>query len=328
MINRRKFLKTGMFGSASLLLRGKTIAAQNVFTSTILSTWSSNVKANNAAWSILQNNGRALDAIEKGIRVTEADPTDNSVGYGGLPDRDGIVSLDACVMDEFGSCGAVMALEQIMHPISVARLVMEKTVHVQLAGEGALQFALAQGFKKQNLITRESERIWRGWLKTSGYVPFSKEESKTKNERINNHDTIGMIALDAKQNLSGGCSTSGLSFKMHGRVGDSPIIGAGLFVDNEVGAATATGIGEEVIKICGTHTIIELMRQGIEPEEACKRAVERIAKRHGANARNIQVGFIALRRDGVFGGYSIVKGFDFVVTTKEGTRVVQSKSLV
>ena len=177
------------------------------------------------------------------------------------------------------------------------------------------------------MLTPESEKLWREWLKTSGYVPLSREGQKTKNQKINNHDTIGMIALDAKQNLGGGCSTSGLSFKMHGRVGDSPVIGAGLFVDNEVGAATATGIGEEVIKICGTHTIIELLRQGIEPEEACKRAIERIAKRHGANARNIQVGFIALRRDGAFGGYSIVKGFDFVVTTKERTRVVSSKSL-
>jgi N4-(beta-N-acetylglucosaminyl)-L-asparaginase len=328
MFNRRKFLKAGMLGSASLLLKENAIGSQNVFTPAVLSTWSSNVKANNVAWSILQNNGRALDAIERGIRITEADPTDNSVGYGGLPDRDGIVSLDACVMDEFGNCGSVMALEQIMHPISVARLVIEKTKHVQLAGEGALQFALGQGFKKQNLLTPESEKAWREWLTTAGYIPSSREESKTKNEKMNNHDTIGMIALDAKQNLSGGCSTSGLSFKMHGRVGDSPIIGAGLFVDNEVGAATATGIGEEVIKICGTHTIIELLRQGIEPEEACKRAIERIAKRHGANARNIQVGFIALRRDGAFGGYSIVKGFDFVVTTKEGTRVMSSKSLL
>lgn len=327
MIDRRKFLKTGMLGSASLLLKENAIGSQNIFTPTILSTWSSNVKANNAAWIILQNKGSALDAIEKGINVTEADPTDNSVGYGGLPDRDGIVSLDACVMDEFGNCGAVMALEQIMHPISVARLVMEKTKHVQLASEGALLFALAQGFKKQNLLTPESERMWREWLKTSNYIPGREQELKRQNEKVKNHDTIGMIALDVKQNLSGGCSTSGLSFKMHGRVGDSPIIGAGLFVDNEVGAATATGIGEEVIKISGTHTIIELMRQGIEPEQACKKAVERIVKRNGANAKNIQVGFIALRKDGTYGGYSIIKGFDYVVTTKEGTRVVQSKSL-
>jgi N4-(beta-N-acetylglucosaminyl)-L-asparaginase len=327
MIDRRKFLKAGMLGSASLLLRENAFANKSVFSPTVLSTWSSNVKANNVAWSVLQNNGRALDAIENGIRITEADPTDNSVGYGGLPDRDGIVSLDACVMDEFGNCGAVMALEQIMHPISVARLVMEKTKHVQLAGEGALQFALAQNFKKQNLLTTESERAWKEWLKTSGYIPDKKEELIRQNEKEKNHDTIGMVALDAKQNLSGGCSTSGLSFKMHGRIGDSPIIGAGLFVDNVVGAATATGIGEEVIKICGTHTIVELMRQGIEPEQACKQAIERITKRHGANAKNFQVGFIALRRDGSYGGFSIVKGFDFVVTTKEGTRVVQSKSL-
>ena len=150
MINRRKFLKTGALGSASLLFKKHIFVTTNNFSPTILSTWSSNVQANNSAWAVLQNNGRALDAIEKGIRVTEADPTDNSVGYGGSPDRDGVVTLDACVMDEFGNCGSVMALEQIMHPISVARLVMQKTRHVQLAGEGALQFAIAQGFKKQN----------------------------------------------------------------------------------------------------------------------------------------------------------------------------------
>jgi N4-(beta-N-acetylglucosaminyl)-L-asparaginase len=330
MINRRKFIQTGLLGSASMLIKPALAGTRQPTMPSVISTWASNTKANRSAWPVLQKGGRGLDAIEKGIMVTEADPTDQSVGYGGLPDRDGIVTLDACVMDEWGNCGSVMALEEIMHPISVARLVMEKTKHVQIVGKGALQFALSQGFKKQNLLTPESEKAWKEWLRTSGYKPFMEKplNEKSKAAKSKNHDTIGMIALDSKHNLCGGCSTSGLSYKMHGRVGDSPIIGAGLFVDNEVGAATATGIGEEVVKICGAHTIIELMRQGISPEEACKKAVERIAKRHGENAKNIQVGFIALNKNGEYGGYSVIKGFDYVVTNKEGEKIEQAKSLL
>ncbi len=330
MLNRRKFIQTGILSSASVLI-SKYGAARYTHAAMpiVLSTWDSNVKANRGAWSVLEKGGRALDALEKGVKITEADPTDQSVGYGGLPDRDGIVTLDACVMDEWGNCGSVMALEKIMHPVSVARLVMEKTKHVQLAGDGALQFALSQGFKKQNLLTPQSVKAWKEWLKTSGYKPFGKTDilGERKTEKAKNHDTIGMIALDSKQNLSGACSTSGLAFKMHGRVGDSPIIGAALFVDNEIGAATATGIGEEVVKICGTHTIIELMRQGLSPEEACKKAVERIAKRHGENAKNVEVGFIALNKNGEYGGYGIIRGFTYVVTSREGEKIVQAKSL-
>jgi len=288
MLNRRTFLQSSFLGSSSLFVNkysGGTSASGPV----VLSTWSPNVKANAAAWTVLEKNGRALDAVEKGVRVTEADPKDQSVGYGGLPDRDGKVTLDACVMDENGNCGAVFAIENIMHPVSVARLVMEKTPHVQLTGEGALRFALSQGFKKENLLTPESEKAWREWLKTSHYDPMitvdniqeeiNKQKPKEVKGQINNHDTIGMLALDVNGNLSGACSTSGMAFKMSGRVGDSPIIGAGLFVDNEVGAATSTGVGEEVIKICGSHTVVELMRQGLSPEEACKKAVERICKK-------------------------------------------------
>ena len=331
MINRRKFLHTGVLSSAALLLnKYNSTGFKRPAMPVVMSTWPSNVKANRGAWTILEKGGRGLDAIEKGVIITEADPSDQSVGYGGLPDRDGIVTLDACVMDEFGNCGSVMALEEIMHPVSVARLVMEKTKHVQLAGDGALQFALANGFKRQNLLTAGSEQAWKSWLKESGYDPLKKNNAaeKNKKEKIKNHDTIGMIVLDAKQNLSGACSTSGLAYKMHGRVGDSPIIGAGLFVDNEVGAATATGIGEEVIKVCGAHTIIELMRQGISPEEACKRAVERIAKRHRVDLKNIQVGFIALNKNGEYGGYATIAGFDYVVTNNEGEKIVQAKSLL
>jgi N4-(beta-N-acetylglucosaminyl)-L-asparaginase len=320
MINRRKFIQASAFTSlASLLSRdawSNEVAAGVKNRPIVISTWGDNIKANAAAWEILGKGGRALDAVVKGVQVPEADPNDQSVGYGGLPDRDGRVTLDSCVMDEFGNCGAVMALEHIMHPVLVARMVMEKTPHVQLVGEGALQFALANGFKKENLLTEKSEKAWRNWLQTSKYEPNL------------NHDTIGMVALDANGKLGGACTTSGLAFKMHGRVGDSPIIGAGLFVDNEVGAASATGLGEEVVKVCGAHTIIESMRRGMSPESACREAVRRIVKNMGSNAQDTQVGFLAINNKGQAGGFSIKKGFSFCVTTKEGTKVINSKSWV
>ena len=321
-----------MLSSVSLLLSKCGQANKMANGPVVIATWGPNSKANEAAWNVLKEGGRALDAIEKGVKITEADPADQSVGYGGLPDREGRVTLDACVMDENGNCGSVMALEHIMHPVSVARLVMEKTPHVQLVGAGALQFALAQGFKKENLLTAESEDAWKKWLKTSKYNPMitveniEEESHKQIKGQINNHDTIGMIALDSANNLGGGCSTSGMAYKMHGRVGDSPIIGAGLFVDNEVGAATATGVGEEVVRICGAHTIIELMRQGYTPEEACKKAVERVVKRNGSKAKEIQVGFIALAKDGTYGAYAVAKGFNYAVRTNKGVEIINSKS--
>lgn len=335
MLNRRRFLQSSLLGSSSLLATKYSFGKLASKGAVVLSTWSPNVKANAVAWTVLENKGRALDAVEKGVRVTEADPADQSVGYGGLPDRDGKVTLDACVMDEKGNCGAVMAIENIMHPVSVARLVMEKTPHVQLAGDGALQFALSQGFKKENLLTAESEKAWKEWLKTSHYNPMitvdniqeeiNKQTKKEVKGQINNHDTIGMLAMDADGNLSGACSTSGMAYKMSGRVGDSPIIGAGLFVDNEIGAATSTGVGEEVIKICGSHVVVELMRQGFSPEEACKKAVERIVKRNGLNAKTIQVAFIALNKKGEYGGYSALKGFNYGVRSMQGEKVYDSK---
>lgn len=296
----------------------------------VISTWAPNVKANAEAWKILGKGGRALDAVEAGVQIPEADPHDQSVGYGGLPDRDGKVTLDASIMDEFGNCGAVMFLEKIMHPIKVARLVMEKTPHVQLAGEGALQFALEMGFKEQNLLTPASEKAWKDWLKTSKYDPMAIPkllEQKNQPGQINNHDTIGMLALDATGNLSGACTTSGMAFKMRGRVGDSPIIGAGLYVDNEIGAATSTGVGEEVVRICGSHTVIELMRQGLSPEEACKKTCERIIKKRGEKGKEVQVGFIALSNKGEFGGYAIQKGFTYAIQSNDGVKVYDSKSL-
>jgi N4-(beta-N-acetylglucosaminyl)-L-asparaginase len=332
MLNRRKFLQSSVLSSAALLFKranAEAIPYVSVKDNPIvISTWAQNVKANEAAWEVLGKGGRALDAVETGVQVPEADPNDQSVGYGGLPDRDGKVTLDACIMDETGNCGAVMFLENIMHPIKVARLVMEKTPHVQLVGEGALQFALANGFKMENLLTPESEKAWKEWLKNSKYDPMTIPrllEKQNQPGQQNNHDTIGMLAIDAKGDLSGACTTSGMAYKMRGRVGDSPIIGAGLYVDNEVGAATSSGVGEEVVRICGSHTVVELMRQGLKPEEACKKTCERIIRKRGEKAKDIQVGFIAINNKGEFGGYSLQKGFTYAVRTKQGTKIYTAK---
>ena len=323
MNSRRKFLKTtGILSSALLLnpldlIAKKIPGSENTFVNKpiVLSTWDFGLKANKEAWTILGKGGRALDAVEKGVRLVENDPNERSVGYGGRPDRDGRVTLDACIMDENYNIGSVACLENIKNPISVARMVMEKTPHVMLVGDGAFQFAVSQGFKKENILTAESEKEWKEWLKDSKYKPIVN---------IENHDTIGMIALDAHGNLSGACTTSGMAFKMHGRVGDSPIIGAGLFVDNEVGAATATGHGEEMIRTVGTHLVVELMRQGRNPQQACKEAVERIVKiteRRNKNLKDIQVGFIAINKNGEYGSYCIQDGFNFAVYDQKGNRL-------
>ena len=309
MSTRRKFLTLGTL--ASLAPLSKLFAGFNAKTATkpvVLSTWDFGVGANVEAWKILSSGGRSLDAVEAGARVPEGDPTESSVGLGGLPDRDGRVTLDACIMDEFANCGAVACLEHIVHPISVARKVMEKTPHVFLVGEGALQFALANGFEKENLLTAQSEKAWKEWLKTAEYKPVAN---------IENHDTIGIVALDQKQNLSGACTTSGMAYKMHGRVGDSPIIGAALFVDNEIGAATSTGVGEEVIRIVGSHLVVELMRQGNSPQKACETAVARIVKNQPIKSKEIQVGFLALNKNGEYGAYALQKGFTYAVHSNE-----------
>jgi N4-(beta-N-acetylglucosaminyl)-L-asparaginase len=325
MSNRRNFIKTAAVGSVAIALQSFTSKAENLAKPKsktnkpiVISTWNFGVQANGAAWEILYNNGRALDAVEAGVKVPEADPNERSVGYGGRPDRDGKVTLDACIMDEFANIGSVAALEHIKHPISVARAVMEKTPHVMLVGDGALQFALSQGFKKENLLLEASEKEWKEWLKTSKYKPIAN---------IENHDTIGMIALDSFGNLSGACTTSGMAFKMHGRVGDSPIIGAGLYVDNEIGAATATGHGEEVIIIAGCHLVVELMRQGRSPQQACEEAVSRIVKltkNRNKNLKDIQVGFIALDKQGNYGAYCIQGGFNFAVNDNSGNKLIDS----
>ena len=271
----------------------------------VISTWDFGVlRANQAAWAILSKGGRPLDAVEAGARVPEEDLKNHSVGRAGYPDRDGHVTLDASIMDETGGCGAVAGMEHIAHPISVARAVMEKTPHVLLVGEGATQFAVEQGFTyEKTLLTPESEVAWHEWLKTARYQPVANSETGTYGKSAlgtpggaKNHDTIGMLAIDARGNISGACTTSGMAWKLRGRVGDSPIIGAGLYVDNEVGGATSTGVGEEVIRNVGSFLVVELMRQGLSPQAACKAAVERILKKK-PEAKDIQVGFLAISKN-------------------------------
>jgi len=319
MIHRRHFFRLSSLGLASISFSSFR-SRENARKPIVISTWKEGINANKAAWEVLKNGGRALDAVEAGVMVTE-NSLNCCVGLGANPDRDGIVTLDASIMDEHGNCGSVAFLERIKHPISVARRVMEKTPHVFLVGEGAQKFAVAEGFPlEEQKLSEDAEKSYKEWLKKSEYRPKINIENSghafVPNKLANgdwNHDTIGMVALDAKGNLSGSCTTSGMAFKMRGRVGDSPIIGAGLYVDNEVGAATATGQGEDVIKICGTHLVVELMRQGLKPEAACKKAVERIINKNPQRAKEIQVGFIAINKQGEYGGYCIQSGFDFAV---------------
>jgi len=269
----------------------------------VISTWNHGYEANEAAWKVLENGGSAVDAVEAGVRIPEADPDNLSVGYGGLPDRDGHVTLDASIMKGNGECGSVTFLEHIKHPISVARLVMDKTPHVILSGEGALQFALDSGFMKENLLTEKAKKAWEEWLKKSEYDPVIN---------IENHDTIGMLAIDSSKHIAGACTTSGLAYKMHGRVGDSPVIGAGLYADDEVGAATATGMGELVLKTLGSFLMVELMRSGYSPQEACEEGIRRIVEKI-PDYKNFQIGYLTVNKAGETGAYAIHKGFNYAL---------------
>jgi len=304
-MKRRNFIKAGAIGLASpVLLAGKKEMTINKNNPIVISTWLHGIPANEASIQILKKNGSALDAVEAGVRVTEADPENQSVGLGGRPDSEGNVTLDACIMDSEGNAGAVGFLENIKHPISVARKVMEETDHVMLAGKGALKFALSKGFKRENLLTEASRRGWLEWQKNNRI-----KDSWGPND---DHDTITSLAQDNDGNLSGACTTSGLAYKLQGRVGDSPIIGAGMYVDNEVGAAGATGVGELVMKTCGSFLVVELMRQGYSAMEACNEAVDRIVKQEGGKTK-LQVGYIALGKDGSIGYSSIQKGFQYAL---------------
>ncbi|MBL7812494.1 MAG: N(4)-(beta-N-acetylglucosaminyl)-L-asparaginase [Bacteroidetes bacterium] len=323
MSKRRDFIKNTLLGSAGLLaLNHLEAASRKKRKPVVISTWNFGLKANEEAWKVLGSSGSALDAIEKGVRLIESDPSERSVGLGGRPDRDGVVTLDACIMDHKGNIGSVAALEKIENPISVARAVMEKTPHVMIVGAGAQQFALQQGFELKNLLTPESEAEWREWLKTSKYKPVIN---------IENHDTIGMVGLDSLGNLGGACTTSGLAWKMHGRVGDSPIIGAGLYVDNEAGAATATGHGEEVIRVVGSFRVVQNMKHGMSPKKACAEAVKEIKKlfvRRGADWSNTQIGFLAINTRGETGAFALRKGFNYAEHDSTGNVLKDAEFLL
>ena len=323
-MKRRSFFKTGLsLGAISLIepIKGADLFANSFEGTTtgpiVLSTWVHGLEANRAAWEVLSKGGSAVDAVEKGVRVTEADLTNRSVGVGGRPDRDGHVTLDACIMDEKSRCGAVAFMEGIAHPISVARAVMETTQHVMLVGEGAEKFAIENGFEQAKMPIPEVKKDWQEWKKEN------KDLFKKPTINHENHDTIGMIAMDAKGNLSGACTTSGWAYKMHGRVGDSPIIGAGLFVDNEVGAATSTGLGEAIIRVSGSSMVVELMRHGYTPLDACKEVVNRIIKKH-SDLSNLQCGFIAIDKKGNIGAYSVYAGFNYALKTSTEDKMVDA----
>jgi N4-(beta-N-acetylglucosaminyl)-L-asparaginase len=314
-LKRRTFLQTsGFIGSATILKSPSSDQSTFATEPIIIATWK-NEKGTKSGWDKMMQTGRALDGVEAGAWIPEADPNETSVGYGGLPDRDGHVTLDACIMDHLGNAGAVTFLEGIMHPISVARAVMEKTPHVMLSGAGALKFALDQGFKKQNLLTPASKKAWEEWKKESKYKPIVN---------IENHDTIGLLGIGKAGEIAGACSTSGLAYKMHGRVGDSPIIGGAVFCDDEVGGACATGLGEFVMKTLGSFLIVEFMRQGMSPQKACEEAIMRIVKRY--KYQDFQVGYLALNKKGEYGAYSIQKGFNFTITKNGITQVIESAS--
>lgn len=278
-----------------------TTQEEKVKTPIVIATWNT-PEAVATAVNELNKGKTALDAVEHGCRVEEANVNNNTVGIGGLPDRDGYVSLDACVMNEKGDYGAVVGVENIKHVVSLARKVMEETPHVMLSGKGAEQFAISQGFPVEDLLTEKSKEAWKKWKETSEYKPVIN---------IENHDTIGMLAMDNEGNISGACTTSGLAYKMRGRIGDSPIIGGGLYIDNEVGGAVATGLGEEVLKSVGSYLVVELMRQGKSPQEACELAVKRIVDKSEGRYKDFQVAFVAINKKGEIGGYAIHEWFNY-----------------
>ena len=316
-MKRREFFKTSAVGlAASSTIFGGTDIKTNKNNPLILSTWSHGIPANDAAWNILENNGSPMDAAEAGARVPEADPTITSVGFGGFPDEQGNVTLDSCVMDHTGNCGSVAFLQNIMHPVSVARKVMEETKHVMLVGEGARQFAISQGFKEIDLLTDESRISWKDWKK--------EQREMTPHET---HDTISVLVQDKNGDMAGACTTSGWAYKLHGRIGDSPIIGAGLFVDNEVGCAAATGLGEEVIKTTGSFLVVELMRQGYDPTKACEEALNRVIKAHNGNP-DFQIGYIAMRKDGKIGAACLKWSFEYALSQGGENKLHKIKGLI
>jgi N4-(beta-N-acetylglucosaminyl)-L-asparaginase len=335
-VKRSEFIKTLGLGAVGVFAGSELLASSNQLLATGLppakgggaakplavGTWPFAEHTTRASLEAMQKGANALDSVELGVKICEADPRERSVGLGGRPDRDGRVTLDACIMDHLGNIGSVAACEHVVHVSSLARAVMERTPHVMLVGDGATQFAKEQGFPLQNLLVPDSEAEWKKWLEKAEYRPIPNVE---------NHDTIGQLTLDAEGRLAGCCTTSGMAFKMHGRVGDSPIIGAGLYVDGEVGAATATGHGEEVIRTVGSFRVVAAMKSGRSPQQACEDAVREIHKlfvRRGKPWADTQIGFIAISTQGEVGGYALRPGFSYAVASADGVRVLKAESLL
>ena len=323
---RRTFLT-----AASAATLATSAAARSDAPDIMVSTWNFGAAANAAGWAARQGGGSALDMVEAGGKVAEADESNSSVGLGGYPDRDGRVTLDACVMTWAGDIGAVCALEDVVHAVSVARAVMEKTPHTMLVGAGARGFAVDQGFPTQNLLTPRAEAAWREWLRTAEYAPRINSENtdwRGTPGGPGNHDTIGLLAIGADDRMAGACTTSGMAFKMRGRVGDSPIIGAGLYVDDEVGGCTATGVGEDVVRVAGSHSVVEAMRHGLDPTAACRSVIERLARLRGTRVANSQVALLALDKRGRAGAFALQPGFTYAVTDATGrTRIERAAAL-
>ena len=302
-MKRRNFIfdifSISLMSSLSTRLKAKNFTFNPMVRS--ISTWKT-TEANLKAGLLLDKGVDGLTAAVEGVAVEEENPKNTTVGFGGAPDRTGKVTLDACVMNHLGDCGAVVAVENIVNVARLAKDVMEKTPHVMLAGQGAQDFAISEGYKQTDLLTEKSKEDWKKWLESEEYKPIIN---------IENHDTIGMLCLDKNNNISGACTTSGLAYKMRGRVGDSPIIGSGLFIDNKVGGAVATGLGEEVVKTVGSFLVVELMRQGKSPQEACEIAVKRIVSSN-SQENKFQVAYIAMNKNGDVGSYSIEPGFTYM----------------
>tara|TARA_B100001079_G_C16332597_1_gene479809 strand:- start:172 stop:1128 length:957 start_codon:yes stop_codon:yes gene_type:complete len=316
-MKRRNFIfdifSVGIVSAMSTKLRAVNLNFTPMVRS--ISTWKT-TEANQKAGQMLDKGEHALDAAVAGVAIEEENPKNTTVGYGGAPDRTGKVTLDACVMNHLGDCGSVVAVENIVNVARLAKDVMEKTPHVMLSGKGAEEFAISQGYKKTDLLTDQSKEEWEEWLKDQDYRPIIN---------IENHDTIGMLCIDKNNNLSGACTTSGLAYKMKGRVGDSPIIGSGLFIDNKIGGAVATGLGEEVVKTVGSFLVVELMRQGLSPQEACEKAVKRIVS-NNTQENKFQVAYIAMNKKGEVGSYSIEPGFTYMDYVNGENKEVFSKS--
>ena len=326
-VSRRKFISRSAvaFAGGTVLSRATGAPAPSLpelsaRAPVFVSTWPFGLPANLAALAVLKRGGSGLDALEQGIWVVESDPDNASVGLGGIPNAAGIVQLDACIMSGPGhGAGSVGAVSGFRHPISIARRVMETTRHVMLVGKGAEEFAAKNGFERGPKVSPKQKAAWQKWQ--------AEQAAKAKAAKAApNHDTIAMVALLPDGNLFGGCSTSGWGFKIPGRVGDSPIIGSGLYVDNEVGAAGATGIGENVMRYCGSFLVVEYLRQGLHPQEACLETIKRIAKQD-PKGFDLSINFIALDKQGRFGAAGTGQGFEYSVACDAFSKVFQSPGL-